>query len=433
MEGQIEQILADGEDRVWPTGTTRDADLAWLPRKVDAVVGMRRVGKTWFLQQLMGQRVASGADPASVVYVNLEDERLWQLEAGQLGLFVDVFYRRHPHLRDQLSVFVFDEVQAVPGWERFVRRLVDTENVHVCVSGSSSKMLSREISTSLRGRSLATELFPFSFREFLRHRQSEPEPDRVPGKKQRSLIEHHFGEYLHAGGFPEVQGLEEALHRRVLQDYLDVVLLRDIVERHGIGNVAALRRLMRWLLSAPARLFSVNKLHADFRSQGIPVGKDSLHEFVDHFHDAYLFFPVTIHTSSERVRQSNPRKVYPVDTGLVTAAAPIGGWGTGQLLETLVYLELRRQGHPIHYYRHEDGTEVDFVVETPGGTELVQVSADISAGETRARELRALAPAMAEFGLKRATLVTQSANEEVTLDTGRVRIVPYWMWALGLG
>jgi predicted AAA+ superfamily ATPase len=131
VEGQIEQILADGEDRIWPTGTTRDAKLAWLPRKVDAVVGMRRVGKTWFLQQLVGQRVASGADPASVVYVNLEDERLWQLEADQLGLFVDVFYRRHPHLRDQQSVFVFDEVQAVPGWERFVRRLVDTENVHV--------------------------------------------------------------------------------------------------------------------------------------------------------------------------------------------------------------------------------------------------------------------------------------------------------------
>jgi predicted AAA+ superfamily ATPase len=293
-------------------------------------------------------------------------------------------------------------------------------------------MLSREIATSLRGRSLATELFPFSFREFLRHHEAEPERGRVPGKKQRSSIEHQFREYFRVGGFPEVQGIDAALHRRVLQDYLDVVLLRDIVERHGIGNVVALRRLMRWLLSAPARLFSINKLHADFRSQGIQVGKDSLHEFVDHFHDAYLFFPVTIHTSSERVRQSNPRKVYPVDTGLVTAAAPTGGWGTGQLLETLVFLELRRNGHAISYYRHGDGTEVDFVVETARGLDLVQVSADIGTEETRARELRALAPAMTALGLKRATVVTLTANEEVTLDTGKVRIVPFWMWALGL-
>jgi predicted AAA+ superfamily ATPase len=293
-------------------------------------------------------------------------------------------------------------------------------------------MLSREIASSLRGRSLATELFPFSFREVLRHQGVEPERGRVPGKKHRSAIEHHFGQYLRVGGFPEVQGLEQDLHRHVLQDYLDVVLLRDIVERHGVGNVVALRRLMRWLLSAPARLFSVNKLHADFRSQGIQVGKDSLHEFVDHFHDAYLFFPVTIHTSSERVRQSNPRKMYPVDSGLVTAAAPTGGWGTGQLLETLVYLQLRREGHSVSYYRHDDGTEVDFVVEAAHGPDLVQVSADITSQDTRARELRALQSAMAEFGLKRATIVTLSANEEVKLETGKVRILPYWMWALGL-
>jgi predicted AAA+ superfamily ATPase len=124
--------------------------------------------------------------------------------------------------------------------------------------------------------------------------------------------------------------------------------------------------------------------------------------------------------------------MYPVDSGLVTAAAPTGGWGTGQLLETLVYLQLRREGHSVSYYRHDDGTEVDFVVEAAHGPDLVQVSADITSQDTRARELRALQSAMAEFGLKRATIVTLSANEEVKLETGKVRILPYWMWALGL-
>jgi len=432
VEGLIEQILADAEEQPWHGGTARDARLPWLSGKVDAVVGMRRVGKTWFLQQTLAQRVEEGAARASTVYVNFEDERLWQLEAQQLGLFVDIFYRRHPELRGTTCTFVFDEIQTVPGWERFVRRLVDTEDVHVCVSGSSSKLLSKEIATSLRGRSIATELFPFSFGEFLRHHSVHVPRGRRPGRQQRSLIEQKVGQYLKRGGFPEVQDLDEPLRRRVLQDYLDVVLLRDVVERHGVSNVVALRRLMRRLLSAPAGLFSVNRLHNDFRSQGVQVGKDSLHAFVDHLHDAFLFFPVSIHTDSERVRQSNPRKVYPVDPGLVSAAAPQGGWGTGQLLETLAFLHLRRQGHELSYFRHADGSEVDFIVQRPEGPEAVQVCADMTSVDTRKRELRALEAAMEDLGIERATVVTLSADERVSLATGTVRIVPFWMWALDL-
>jgi predicted AAA+ superfamily ATPase len=328
---------------------------------------------------------------------------------------------------------VFDEIQVVPGWERFVRRLVDGENVHVCVSGSSSKMLSKEIASSLRGRSLATELFPFSFREFLRHHGVEPGGRGLPGKQLRSSIEQKFGEYLRGGGFPEVQGLDDGLRRRVLQEYLDVVMLRDVIERHNVSNVAALRRMMRRLLSSPAGLFSINRLHNDFRSQGIQVSKDSLHAFLDHLHDAYLYYPVAIHTESERVRQSNPRKIYPVDTGLVAAGSPRGGWGTGQLLETLVFLELRRQGLPIAYYKHDDGTEVDFVVEREQGLELIQVSADVTSTDTRRRELRALEAAMRDYGVEEATLVTVSADERVKVRAGTMRVVPFWRWALGLG
>jgi hypothetical protein len=325
---------------------------------------------------------------------------------------------------------VFDEVQTVPEWERFVRRLVDMENVHVCITGSSSKMLSTEIATSLRGRSIATEVFPFSFTECLRHHGIDAPRGRRPGRKQRAEIEQRFIEYLRWGGFPEIQGLDIPLRRRILQEYLDVALLRDVVERHGVSNVGALRRLMRQLLSNPAGLFSVHRLSNDFRSQGIAVSKTSLHEFVDHLHDAYLFFPVPIHTDSERVRQSNPRKIYPIDPGFVSAASATGGWGTGQLLETLVFVHLRRQGHELGYYKHHDGTEVDFVVRGPQGPSLVQVSADITSADTRKRELRALEAAMEELGLDEATLVTLSADEQLELDAGRVRIVPFWLWAL---
>lgn len=432
MEDLIEQILADSEERAWPQGTEREAKLPWLPRKVDAVIGMRRAGKTWFLQQTLAHLVSAGAPRASTVYLNFEDERLWQLDATRLTLFTEIFYRRHPELRNTQCVFVLDEIQAVPGWERFVRRLIDSENVHVCISGSSAKLLSKEIATSMRGRSLATEIFPFSFREFLAHHGIIPPSGRRPGSRQRSLIEQQFLRYLRTGGFPEVQSLDESIRRRILQEYLDVAMLRDVIERHGVTNVVALRQLVRQLLASPAGLFSVHRLYNDLRSQGVQVGKDSLHSFFDYLHDAFVFFPVPIHTQSERVRQSNPRKIYPVDPGLVTAASPQSGWGTGQLLETAAFLHLRRRGYPLSYFRHDDGTEVDFVVETPEGLEAIQVSADVTSADTRKRELRALEAAMGQLGVSQATLLTLTAEERISLSAGTVHIRPWWMWALDI-
>jgi len=163
VEALVQQIVADAEEQSFPAGTPRQAQLAWLPGKADAVVGMRRSGKTWLPLQTLAERVRAGAPRESVLHVNLEDERLWAMSAAELGLFVEVFYRRRPAMRERECLFVFDEIQVIDGWEKFVRRLLDSENVRVCVSGSSSKMLSKELATSMRGRSIATEIFPFSF------------------------------------------------------------------------------------------------------------------------------------------------------------------------------------------------------------------------------------------------------------------------------
>ncbi len=364
QETLIEQLIADSEERTWPDATERDVSLPSMAQKANAVIGMRRVGKTWLLQDRLREIVDAGAPRNSVLYINFEDERLWPLRAEHLQLIVEAFYRRNPALRERHCTWVLDEIQLVAGWEQFVRRILDTEQVHLCVSGSSAKMLSREIATSLRGRSVTTELFPFSFPEALRHQHVDgidATPVKRPGKSQRSQMEHAFGRYLVDGGFPEVQGIKDDVRRGVLQSYVDAVILRDVIERHNVGNTSALRRLTRQLLAAPAQLFSVNRTYNDLRSQGLRVSKNSLHAYLDHLQDAFFVFAVHIYSASERVRQTNPRKIYPIDPGIVTACAPTTGWGVGQLLETTAFLHLRRQGDPISYYRHEDGTEVDFV------------------------------------------------------------------------
>jgi len=266
----------------------------------------------------------------------------------------------------------------------------DTEMAEVFITGSSAALLSREVATSMRGRAVEVPIFPFSFREFLRHRGCEPDVsvDRLP-KADRSTLQHNLREYLQVGGFPEVQNLEPRDRYDLLKSYVDVVLLRDVIERHSVSNVHALRWLVRRLLGAPAGLFSVNRFHRDLRSQGISVGKDTLHEFLSYLEDAFLIRIVWLDTLSERKRMVNPRKIYPVDPGFIPIFARYNNLGPA--LETVVLLELERRGAEVRYVQTPKGFEVDFLARYyDGREELIQVAAEMGEPETCEREIRAL-------------------------------------------
>jgi len=425
-------IVADWFARSLPTATQRDVATAQLPGKADAIIGMRRSGKTWLVLGEIARRIAAGAERERLLYVSLEDERLADIDARELGGLVDAWFRRYPDVARGPATLALDEVQAVPGWERFVRRMLDRGELRVIVTGSSARLLSREIATSLRGRSVTTEVFPFSLREVCRHRGVALPSRWPPAEAERAALQHAADRYLDEGGFPEVLGLAQPSDRqRVLQDYVDVVLFRDIVERFDATNVVALRRIVRRLASQPASSLSVHKLFNDLKSQGVSVGKDTLHEYLAHVEDAYLAFRVPMFSDSEKQRASNPVKTYAIDPGLVRAftAKP----EQGHLLENVVYLELRRRGGDVAWYRTASGYEVDFVV-TRGNNNasraLVQVCFDPSDAEVRERELRALREAMEELAIERAVIVTRLHEEQIDVGVGTVDVVPAWRWLL---
>jgi predicted AAA+ superfamily ATPase len=431
METVFDQLISDFHERDLPSFTKRDIEVPWLGGKIDTIVGMRRSGKTWLLYQLISELMSKGMPKETLLYMNFEDDRLQPLRGADLQELVEVYFRRYPQNRESRCSLFFDEIQAVPEWERFIRRLLDTENVHICLTGSSARFLSREIATTLRGRSISTELFPFSFKEALRHAHIEETVSPQPGAKQRSLLENRFRAYLLEGGFPEVQGLETRHRVRILQEYLDVVILRDLIDRHRITNVMPVRYLIRHLLNAPATSFSVNKFYNDLKSQGIPCGKNTLHEYLEYLADTYLVFPINVHTRSARSRMVNPRKVYAIDTGLVQAYTRNVQPDWGHLLENFVFLELRRRGSLLEYYRTSSGREVDFFVTTlEGHNSLVQVALDITGAETRKREVGALSEAMEECGLREGLLITLDQQDKLKTHEGHINVMPAWLWAL---
>jgi predicted AAA+ superfamily ATPase len=408
MRDLIRQKIVDSLASVVPAFTRRDVRLPAIRGKAVAVIGMRRTGKSTFLWQVLSDRLSKGASRESLLFFGFEDERLAGMKATDLQLVLEEYYRLHPRLRDSgRTVFFLDEIQVVPGWESFARRVLETEKIELFLSGSSARLLSREVATSMRGRAMEALVHPFSFREYLRHVGREPqvEVERLP-KATRSALEKDLREYLAQGGFPESVGAASRDRFDLLRGYVDTSLLRDVVERHEVSHPVALRWMVRHLLANAAGYFSINKFYGDLKSQGIPVAKNTLHEYLGYLEDAFLIRTVSVSTGSERRRMVNPRKVYPVDPGLIPLFDPSGKPNVGHALETCVMLELERRGADVSYIRNTTGSEVDFFVRYPDGRrELLQVCADIDKPDVRDRELRGLADALDENKRSTAHLI----------------------------
>lgn len=436
MERQIviRQKVTDGLAAPVPPHTRRDVHLPGIKGKTMAVIGMRRTGKTIFLWQCLSDRLKAGTPRDALLYFNFEDERLAEMPVHELQCVVEEYFSLHPERRDSEQVtFFLDEIQVVPGWETFARRLLDTEKVDLFVSGSSARLLSREVATSMRGRAMEVLVHPFSFREALRHRGAEPTSawDDLP-KATRSTLDNHFRAYLAEGGFPESQGAPARDRASLLRTYVDVAILRDVIERHGVTNPAALGWLQRHLLGNPAGTFSVQKFSDTLKSQGLPVGKNTLHDYLAHLEDAFLVRTICLHTASERQRMVNPRKAYPIDPGLIPLYERTGRPNLGHALETVVLLELERRGCATDYVRTRDGYEVDFFARDPeGSATLIQVCTDVSDPATHAREVRALAAAAAEYPGAVPLLLTFDALPPRSSLPRRLRWQPAIAWLLG--
>lgn len=434
LRATLVEKLANSLEDLLPASTPRRIyGAVTVPGKATAVVGMRRAGKTTFLHQLRRERLERGIGRERLPYINFEDERLVGLGADQLHVLLEEHYRRFPAFRQRETVtWCLDEIQTVPGWERFVRRILDSEAVEVFLSGSSAALLSRELATAMRGRAWEVVIHPFSFEEYLRHHGlAVPEEPGFQSSSGRSAVERAFLDYLTVGGFPEVQSLAPATRRRVLQDYVDVVMLRDVMERHGVTNVAGLRWLVRHLLGNPAGAFSVEKFYAAQKSQGLSISKDTVHQLLSHLEDCFLVRTTWIEAASERRRMVNPRKAYPVDPGLIPVFDTSGRANLGHALETVILVELERRGASVTYVRTTEGHEVDFLARFPAGdSELIQVCADPTSPAVAEREIRALEEAGRLVPQASRRLLTLTHDTAPSAATSGITVEPAWKWLL---
>ena len=424
MKEIFKKLIIDFQERQFSRIVPRNYDIPLDTKKIVSLIGVRRSGKTYILFSLI-EKLRKTIELENIIYINFEDDRLYPLELKNLDELMEGFYELYPKKRDEKIYLFLDEVQNIKGWERYVRRVYDTLNIQLFITGSSSKLLSSEIATSLRGRTITYEIFPFSFKEYLRYKEIEVD---LYSSKSLSFIKNAFNEYLIGGGFAETFDETPDIQKRILKDYLDLIIYKDVVERYTIKNQSLLKHLIKYMFVNMGTLISINKLYNDYKSQGYKVGKDTFYDYISYLQEAYALFTTPIYRNSVREEQRNPKKLYAIDNGFKKLFSISLSDDLSKLYENLAFLHLRRESSEVYYFKEKQ--EVDLYVKIDKEY-LVNVSYAIEDKKSLKREVSALIEGMKYFKLDRAYLVTANRDETIEVDVGVIEIVPMWKWLLG--
>lgn len=413
---QIQAMLLEQFETFWTqqSGIER-TQLAEIERLIPLphsviISGLRRVGKSTLLAQL-----AHKLGESTFYYLNFEDERFLGFQVDE----VNDLYQELVEIFGPRKIFVVDEIQNLSGWEHFVRRFMDM-GFKFFVTGSNASLLSRELGNRLTGRYLPIELFPFSFVEFLRFRQSPiPDVGRLT-TAERATMQHALLEYLRLGGIPDPLKYPDL---PLLRTLYDDVLYRDIATRYRIEEVTALKELAYYLISNTTAPISFNKLKDQFRLGSV----NTIKNYIDYLENSWLLFTLNIYAYSVKRQQIAPKKVYAIDTGLVNAVGFSFSANTGKLLENLAFLTLRRRDKNIYYALSASGYEVDFYL--PEKRQLIQVTQSLINPATKERECRGLMEVMSELNLSSGIILTDS-NQQAIIQDGRtieIRSILEWL------
>jgi len=429
------ELIKDFHEKPLPDLVDRDLEFK-LPKtkKAITIIGPRRAGKTYFLFNSMHR--LKEVNRTEMLYVNLEDDRLLPLKLDDLNQFLKTYYEIYPQNRKKRVYLFLDEVQNVEGWENFVRRILDTEKVQVFITGSSSKLLAKEIATSMRGRAVTYLILPFSFLEFLRAKEMEVKKYLSSDKK--AWVMKYLDEFMRFGGFPEVVlDDDENSKVRTLKEYVEVLLMRDVVERHKVKNIKVLRMLFNALQDSFSKEFSVHKFFNFLKSQGIAVSKNTLYDYFQHYEDAFAVIPVRRFSYSIRELEQSLPKVYQIDNGYAPQMGIRFSPNIGRLMENTVAIEwLRRKfKNPLldfFYWKDASGKEVDFVIkEGKDIRELLQVCYNVEDYDTKMRETKALLKASNKLSCKNLKIITWDYEGNETIEGKKIIYNPLWKWLLG--
>jgi len=424
-----------------PSIIEREVKIPLKPSLIPTIIGPRRAGKTYLMFHTIKRLLEEEkVRKENILYVNFEHERLKDLEARNLEEMIEVYYQL-AHPKGEIYLFL-DEIQKVKDWELWVRKIYDFKKFRIFITGSSSKLLSREISTALRGRSIDFLIFPFSFKEFLRVKNFRFENlNLLALTSERGKILHLLEEYLVFGGFPEVVIEENRnVKIRILRGYYNTIFYKDLVERFNVENFSLLDTFLKFCLSNFSKYFSISSTYNFIKSIGLECSKQTLSDYSKYAEEILFLFQIPILARSHKTQKQYPKKIYVVDNGFISSLYP-ELVSFGRLMENLVAVELIRRSElfsnfSVYYWKEygkREGKEIDFIIkEGLRIKQLIQVTYASNKDEMNQREIKALEKAYELFKKDRPELliITWDYEDILKKDNLEIKCVPLWKWLL---
>ena len=383
-------------------------------------VGIRRTGKSYMMYQQIKQLEASGIPLSQIVYVNFEDERLLEMTAEDLNLILEIGLEISG--TDVRPYLFLDEIQNINGWEKFVRRIADMK-YRINITGSNSKMLSSEIASTLGGRFVILNVYPYSFSEYLSANHMEKNYLDTISTRDRADIQNQYNEYITYGAFPELVEIKNK--RAFLNSIYQTVYLGDIITRNKITNDFAVRLILKKIAESVTKPLSFSRLTNIIKSTGLSIGKQTVINYVGYMTDSYLLFALQNYAAKLVEKETFP-KYYFMDTGLL--GLMLLDCKSAQL-ENLVAIELLRRYGAENVYFFENNVEIDFYV--PSNNLAIQVSMQVLDDmDTRERETRAFVKLNNFIPGSKCILITNSEEDVLDCDGVHIEVIPIWKWLL---
>ena len=392
-------------------------------REIIIITGVRRGGKS-SLMRLISNDLIEKYDilQDNILYLNFEDERFTYFDINDFEQVYEIFLELyHPVGR---KYFFLDEIQNVKGWEKWLNRLYEFEDLKIFVTGSNATLLSSEIATALTGRNRQLIVYPFSFNEFLSLRSYSITEKDFYLREKRIEIKRLFDEYLKLGGFPEVLKISD---NTLLEQYLKDIIYRDVIARYSIRNIKEIKELILYLASNIGTIQSYNNLREMINVKSL----NTIKNYLEMLENVFLFFKIDLFSFSVKKQIYNPSKIYSVDSALSNAIAFKFSENMGHIYENIVFIELQRKNKEVFYWKSKRGREVDFVIKSGLKIdEAIQVCFSFTDKKTRDRELESLLSAKNELNVDNLVMITEDEKGEEVIDGASVRIIPLWKWLL---
>lgn len=420
----FKRIITEWLERPLPELVKRSVELRTDQENINAVIGPRRVGKTSLMFYTI-KELLKKSRKEEILFIDFEDNRL----AGISSAGLDELFVAHREVTGiEPKYLFFDEVQEAPRWSKFVRRIHNTGKYCLIISGSSSKLLSKEIATELRGRYRSTLLLPFSFKEFLKLKNFEYN-NTIEFSEKKGLLLSLLEEYLANGGFPLVAKKTDASDKRdLVRTYYETIFYKDIVERYKVDNIDILEALMNHVLDNNSSLFSVSSFGKILKEKGVRASKKTVSLYLKYLEDAFFVFSTQKFSYSSKVRSLNPKKIYLSDNSFQSFLSTNFNPDKGKLLEAVVMQELKRREAQAYYFREKK--ECDFVIKNGREMEAIQITYELTA-DNKEREIGGLLEAMNKIGTEKGTILTLDQRQELNVEGKKIKVLPAWKWLLG--